>query len=206
MTQVMQPDVGESGLSSHFVPNPIQSDSTVSSSRKHKLAAIGIQSEKYDSDGLRHFNDTRSGFRMAITAEDFATVESMFAEKWDSERRLTELQTINRWMSKVTSLAIALMVAIFIAFAASFLVAVIQLLDIDKNIGALTDIVMAQSVELAELRSEVSGDIAELRSEVSGDIAELRSEVSELQKTAVTKDDLEQLRSEMSSIEPVSSN
>ena len=33
MTQIMQPDVGESGLPSHSAPNPIQSDSAVSSSR-----------------------------------------------------------------------------------------------------------------------------------------------------------------------------
>ena len=73
MTQVMQPDVGESRLPSHFFPNPIQSDSTVRSSRKHKLAAIGFQSEKYISDGLRHFNDTRSGFR--ITQSNFSSRE-----------------------------------------------------------------------------------------------------------------------------------
>ena len=65
VTQIVQPDVGESGLPSHFFPNPIQSDSAASSPRKHKLAAIGFQSEKYVSDSLRHFNDPRSGFRIA---------------------------------------------------------------------------------------------------------------------------------------------
>ena len=45
MTQIMQPDIGEFRLPSHFFPNPIQSFSAVSSSRKHKFAAIGFQSE-----------------------------------------------------------------------------------------------------------------------------------------------------------------
>ena len=62
------------------------------------------------------------------------------------------------------------------------------------------------SVQLSGLRTEVSADIAELRAEVSADIAGLRSEVSELQKTAATKNDLEQLRSELSAIGPVALN
>ena len=65
MTQIMQPDVGEPGLPFHFLPNPIQPDPAASSPRKHKLTAIWIQTEKYLSDGHWHFDDTRSGFRIA---------------------------------------------------------------------------------------------------------------------------------------------
>ena len=64
MTQIMQPDFAEPGLPFHFLPNPIQPDSAASSPRKHKLAATGFQSEKNLPDGRRHFNDTRSGFRI----------------------------------------------------------------------------------------------------------------------------------------------
>ena len=52
----------------------------------------------------------------------------------------------------------------------------------------------------------VSVQLSGFRAEVSTDIAGLRVEVSELQKTAVTKDDLELLRSDLSAIGPVALN
>ena len=65
MTRVIKTDVGESGLPSHFLPNPIQSNPTVNSSKKRKLAATGFQSEKYVSDSLRQIVG-KSHFRRFI--------------------------------------------------------------------------------------------------------------------------------------------
>ena len=69
MTQIMQPDVGEFGFPSHFLANPLESNSTVSSSRKHKLAAIGFQSEKYVSDSLRQIVGNSRFRRFTVIAE-----------------------------------------------------------------------------------------------------------------------------------------
>ena len=79
MTLIMKTDVGESSFPSHFLPSPIQSNPTVNSSKKHKLATIEFSSEKYVSDSLRQIVGKSHFRRFTCQRETSAPVSSTVA-------------------------------------------------------------------------------------------------------------------------------